>query len=48
MQHQSDPSRSAISRSARAMSTSSSLLCRDRKGEHCVKPKAGLLENPLW
>jgi hypothetical protein len=24
------------------------LLCRDRKGEHCVKPKAGLLENPLW
>jgi hypothetical protein len=24
------------------------LLCRDRNGEHCVKPKAGLLENPLW
>jgi len=24
------------------------LLCRDRKAEHCVKPKAGLLENPLW
>lgn len=24
------------------------LLCRDRKGEHCVKPKAGLLKNPLW
>jgi len=24
------------------------LLCRDRKGEHCVKPKAGLLDNPLW
>lgn len=22
-------------------------LCRDRKGEHCVKPKAGLLKNPL-
>ena len=26
----------------------SSLVSRDRKGEHCVKPKAGLLENPLW
>ncbi len=24
------------------------LLCRDRNGEQCVKPKAGLLENPLW
>ena len=24
------------------------LLCRDRGGEHCDKPKAGLLENPLW
>ena len=24
------------------------LLCRDRKAEHCVKPKAGLLENPVW
>ena len=24
------------------------LLCRDRKAAHCVKPKPGLLENPLW
>ena len=24
------------------------LLCRDRSGEQCVKPKAGLLEDPLW
>jgi Protein of unknown function (DUF3313) len=23
-------------------------LCRDRKGEHCVKPKAGLVKNPVW
>jgi hypothetical protein len=23
-------------------------LCLDRKGEHCVKPSAGLLKNPIW